>query len=112
MFISYELKKYLDLKNGECYLEYQLIDSEFGTVSGICGMVSLIYGGAIEVVVAVIQEYSKRNLNVAANLAIALIWWWKQYPRWSIQQLIDDNKRCNPLFKQYEEDLRKYLALL
>jgi hypothetical protein len=99
MFISYEFGKY--------DREYELTDSEFGTVLGIIG-VGLNY--CFEN--AVIQEYSKRNLNVAANLMRAFIWYNKQYPGWSIQYLIEINKKHNPLFPQYEKDIQKYLVLL
>jgi hypothetical protein len=100
MFQSYKL---IQAKDGIRYWEYELIDSEFGTVSimsehGIWG--------------AVIQEYSKRNLNVAANLAVVFNWHNKKYPHWSIQELINYNKNHNPLFPPYEEDLQKYLVLL
>jgi hypothetical protein len=61
---------------------------------------------------AVIQEYSKRNLNVAANLAMAFVWLNKKYPWSSVEGIIDYNKKHNPLFLQYEEDLQKYLVLL
>jgi hypothetical protein len=61
---------------------------------------------------SVIQEYSKRELNVAANLAVAFNWYKKEYQYWSIQQIIDYNKKKNALLPQYEEDLQKYLSLL
>ena len=79
---------------------YELTDSEFGTVSGINKGFIWRY---------IIEEYSKRNLNVAANLAIALVWYNNHYPFYSIQDMIDENKK---IFQQYEEDLQKYLLLL
>jgi hypothetical protein len=109
MFISYKFKKFLDLKDGKDICEYELTDSEFGTVLG-----SGVWGGIwSDTMVAVIQEYSKRNLNVAANLAVCLVWQHKKYKYGlTIQQIIDFNKRNNPLFLQYEKDIQKYLALL
>ena len=104
MFQSYKYVKYLDYKDGKHSWEYELTDSDFGTISGV--------GVEVVVGVAVIQEYSKRKLNVAANLALAFVWHNKQNPAWSIQQLIDYNKKYNPLFAQYEEDIQKYLPLL
>jgi hypothetical protein len=98
---------FISLEDGKHSREYKLTDSEFGTVLGIIG-VGLNY--CFEN--AVIQEYSKRNLNVAANLMRAFIWYNKQYHNWSIQRLIDFNKRNNPLFLPYEKDLQKYLVLL
>ena len=108
MFQSYKYIKYLGKKDGKNCYEYELTDSEFGTVSGVGAWV----GVGFYVGVAVIQEYSQRKLNVAKNLMRAFIWWHKQHPDLSIQQLIDSNKKYNPLFPQYEEDLQKYLPLL
>ena len=105
MFQSYKYIKGLGYKNGKYSWEYELIDSEFGTVSGV------EVGVGVGVGVAVIQEYSQRKLNVAKNLMLAFIWYNKKYPNWSIQQMIDYNKKYNPLFPQYEEDLNKYLLL-
>jgi hypothetical protein len=102
MFQSYKIIKYY------CP-EYELTDSEFGTVLGVHESDVGYWGG---ICAAVIREYSKRNLNVAANLAIALVFQHKQDPYWSIQQMMDDNRRYNPLFPQYEEDIQKYLVLL
>jgi hypothetical protein len=109
MFQSYILKE-MTSKNGKNYCwEYELTDSEFRTVFGVhergighwCGVCA-----------AVIQEYDKRNLNVMANLMRAFVWMHKRHPDWSIQDMIDYNKRYNPLFLQYEKDLQKYLVLL
>jgi hypothetical protein len=108
MFISCEYKNYLGEKNGMDIWEYELTDSEFGTVLGIFSD-DFSYN-MFEM--AIIQEYSERNLNVAANLAIAFVWYNKLNPDLSIQHLIDENKEYNPFFKQYEEDIQKYLLLL
>ena len=126
MFQSYKYIKYIDRKDGEVSFEYELTDSDFGTVSGVGvgvgvgvevedGVVVGISGTDVRVlgvVVAVIQEYSKLKLNVAKNLVLAFVWHDKLYPKWSIQGMIDYNKKNNPLFSQYEEDLQKYLLLL
>jgi hypothetical protein len=110
MFISYKYKNYLAKKDGKYTLEYEITDSEFRTVLGVVDTEG-VATYATDAAIAVIREYSKRNLNVAANLAIAFVWCNKKYPVWSIQQMIDYNK-YNPLFKQYKEDLQKYLVLL
>ena len=115
MFQSYTFEKYLKYKDGKYSYEYELTDSDFGTVSGVGVEVEVGGNGWVEIDVgiAVIQEYSKRKLNVGKNLMLAFVWRNKQYPYWwSIQQLIDYNKKYNPLFSQYEEDLQKYLLLL
>ena len=110
MFQSYKYIKYLGEKDGKHSWEYELIDSDFGTVSGV----GVVGGGGVGVgvAIAVIQEYSQRKLNVAKNLMRAFIWHNKLYPWWSIQEMIDCNKEYNPLFSQYEEDIQKYLPLL
>jgi hypothetical protein len=110
MFISYEYKSNHKYFEYICY--YELIDSKFGTVPGMVDVPKSTYGITIEMSVGVIQEYSKRNLNVAVNLVAFFVWMSKQYSFISIQQLIDQNKQYNPLFPQYEKDLQKYLVLL
>jgi hypothetical protein len=109
MFVSYKFCNFLNNKFN--FLEYELTDSEFGMVSGVVAHESWI-SGVVEIGIAVIQEYSRRNLNVAANLAVAFVWYNKLYPHVSIQQIIGANKKDNPLSPPYEEDLQKYLVLL
>jgi hypothetical protein len=108
MFQSYKFIKLLDIKDGKTIWEYELIDSEFGAIS----VIGTGLWFEVELGATVIQEYKKRNLNVAANLAMAFICYNKQYPDWSIQFMINLNKNHNPFFQQYEEDLQKYLVLL
>ena len=110
MFQSYTYKEYLGYKDGKHSYEYELVDSEFGTVTRVGVGVGVEVGVAVGV--AVIQEYSKRKLNVGKNLALAFSWYHKQHPYFSIQEMIDYNKKYNLLFSQYEEDLQKYLPLL
>jgi hypothetical protein len=107
MFISYKYKEYLGKKDGKPTWRYELTDSEFGTVSA-----EMIGNWVGKIGTAVIQEYRKRNLNVAANLVMAFIWYNKQHPWHSIHGVIDYNKRYNQLFQPYEKDLQKYLLLL
>jgi hypothetical protein len=107
MFQSYKIGNYLGKKDD--YWEYELTDNEFGIVVGVHNS-CVLYGCGV--CSAVIQEYGKRNLNVAANIALALVWGQKQYFDWFIQQIIDDNKEYNQLFQQYEKDIQKYLTLL
>ena len=110
MFQSYKHINYLGYKDGKLSWEYELTDSDFGTVSGVGAEVEV--GVVADVGIAVIQEYSKLKLNVGKNLMLSFVWYNKLYPYWSIQQIIDRNKKHNPLFSQYEEDLQKYLLLL
>jgi hypothetical protein len=108
MFVSYNYKKYSGYKDGRYIWEYELTDSEFGIVPVIRAGVSR----NVDVVIAIIQEYTKRNLNVAANIVASFVWYNKLNPNWSIQTLIYHNRQYNPLFSQYEKDLQKYLVLL
>ena len=108
MFQSYKYIRHLGYKDGKHSWEYELTDSDFGTVSGV----GVEGGSGVDAGVAVIQEYSKRKLNVAKNLMLSFSWWHKQYPYYSIQQIIDYNKKYNLLFSQYEEDLQKHLLLI
>ena len=73
MFQSYKYIKYLGEKDGKYSWEYELTDSDFGTVSGVG--VGVEVGVGVGVAIAVIQEYSKRKLNVAKNLMLAFIWY-------------------------------------
>jgi hypothetical protein len=110
MFISYEYKSHYE-KDGEYTWEYEITDSEFGTSSGAVS-IEKVAAYIIEIAIAVIQEYSKRNLNVAANLILSFAWLHRQHPFLPIQKLIDWNKADNPFFLPYEKDLQKYLVLL
>jgi hypothetical protein len=110
MFQSHKYTEYITSRDGKYFSKYELTDSEFGTVFGEIAVE--VWGGNMQFFDTVIQEYSKRNLNVAANLIRAFVWYNKLHPYWSIQQLIDHNKRRNPLFLPHEKDLQKYLVLL
>ncbi len=77
-------------------------------------MVGFAVGVVLEVAVgvAVIEVYEKRNLPVAPNLIAAILYLNKLFPYYQIQQIIEANRKHNPKFAQYEEDLNKYLCLL
>ena len=109
-FVSYEFLSYdgYDPKTNEYRWGYKIVDSEWEAV-GVG--VAVVDGGAGWVVVAVMQEYSKRDLPVAANLIRAFQFISSKYG-YSIQQIIDANKKRNPQFKQYEQEVEKYLTLL
>ena len=112
MFQSFKYKKYtVNQKDNIHYFEYELTDSKFGITTGSGYMdgnwSSLVLGLAT----IIIQEYSKRKLNVSANLAIAFKWYNELTPLITIQYSIDYNKKYNPLFTPYEQDLNKYLLL-
>ena len=116
MFQSYEYQKYLgyDAATKEHKWQYKIIDSDFEDV-GVGVGVGVEVGVRVVRVgvgIAVIEVYEKRNLNVAANLLKVILYLHKLDPDISIQEIIEDNRKYNPKFAQYEEDLNKYLCLL
>ena len=114
MFKSYEYQKYLgyNSKTKEYSYQYKIIDSEFEEVGVDVGVeVGVAAEVAVAVAVAVIDTYEKRNLNVAANLVRAFLYLSKKYGN-SVNDIIEYNKKYNPKFAKYENDLQKYLTLL
>jgi hypothetical protein len=109
MFISYEYQNYLgyNVKTEEYSYQYKIIDSTFEGVGVVAGIAVVV-----ELEVAIIDAYEKRNLNVAANLMAAILYHHKKYPHISVPQIIEWNKKYNPKFAKYENDLQKYLCLL
>jgi hypothetical protein len=103
-FKSYEVIKHLgfDQKTNEYRFEYKIVDDDW---------VGVGVEVAVAVGVAVIQEYSKRDLPIAANLVRAFQWHSKR-DGISIEQIIAWNKEYNPLYKDYEQDIERYLVLL
>ena len=86
--------------------QYELIDSEFGCIKGVCGATSWKTAGVI------IIEYSKRNLNVAANL-VKLLVLHKEKIGWSFEQQIKWWTLAQPLFTpELQTELDKYLLLV
>jgi hypothetical protein len=110
MFQSIEYIKYLrvDKKTKLHSYEFELTDSDFGCVKVVVGVEATI---EVEIA-AVIQEYSKRNLNVAKNLFLYFRWYEKKYDIWIASQ-IKVAEKCHPLFTpQIKADIEKYLLLL
>jgi hypothetical protein len=119
-FKSYEFVKCLDYdkKTKEYCYEYKIVDDDWVGVGVAVGVAVEV---AVSCAVAVIQEYSKRglpvsgglraNASVAANLVRAFQWYSQNYG-YSIEQIIAWNKQYNPKFKQYEEDIERYMVLL
>ena len=112
MFKSYEYIGHLgyDPKTDEYRWEFKIIDSDWEGVAVVVGVV-VVVASAVGVGVAVIQEYSKRELPVAANLIRAFQFISFRYG-YSIQTIIDWNKQLSPQYKQYEEEVNRYLTLL
>ena len=116
MFQSYEFQKYLgyDAATKEHRYQLKIIDSDFEEVV-VGDWLGLGVGVVVGVwlgVAAVIEAYEKRNLNVAPNLLKFILYIHKQNPYYSIQEIIEANRKDNPKFAQYEEDLNKYLVLI
>jgi hypothetical protein len=63
---------------------------------------------------AIINCYSKRNLNVSKNLFLMFMFNKKAYgSRYNnIQQQISNCMKYQPLFPKYKEDVEKYLTLI
>ena len=98
---SFNASRY-SLSASDAY-DYTLIDTDFE--------VQII--GSRTVLLVVIEEYSKRKLNVAINLLKAFQWYEKEYG-YSVEQHI---RFAEQNFKRHftpelKADLQKYLALL
>jgi hypothetical protein len=108
MFKSYAYIKYLghDQKTNEYRHGYKIVDDDW-----IAFGVGVEVGVAVGIGAAVIQEYSKRDLPIATNLVRAFQWY-SQKCGYSIEQIIAWNKQHNPLYKDYEQDIERYLVLL
>ena len=109
MFQSYEYIKYLgyDAKTKQHSYQYKIIDSDFEEVEIVVAVeveVGVAVAVAVVVVVAVIDVYERRNLNVAANLMLAMLYISKKWG-YSVQEFIDYNKQYNPKFAKYEEEV-------
>jgi hypothetical protein len=113
MFQSLEYTKELgyDEKANIYSYEYKLTDSDFGCVRVVLDANVVVFG--VEVAVgAVIQEYRKRNLNVAYNLLLYFQWYEKN-GGWSIAEQIERAEKYQPLFTpKVKTELDKYLLLL
>lgn len=62
-------------------------------------------------IVATIDVYERRKLNVPANLVLCLKWCHTNYGG-NIVDIINWNAKYNSKFRQYREDVEKYLALM
>ena len=106
MFQSIKYFGYNTIDNNIYTYEYELVDSDFSC------LVKIKDHGATTPIVAVIQEYSKRKLNVAANLIKCFQFQEKEYG-WSIAQQIVWIEKHQPLFTpQLKADTQKYLLLI
>ena len=107
MFQSYEYQKNLGYNQDtkEYRYQYKIIDTDFEEV-GVAVGVGVWFAGEV------IDAYEKRGLNVPSNLIKAILWHHKKYPHYSIQQIIEWNKKYNKKFAKYEKDIEKYMVLM
>jgi hypothetical protein len=96
-------------KNKERTCVYRIIDTDF-TDTNCDAERTEGQHFCITRIAAVINTYEKLNLPVAANLVLAI----KHISEYNIptNNIIDMNKKYNPKFDKYENDLQKYLCLL
>jgi hypothetical protein len=89
--------------------EFELIDSDFSWVGTAAGASRFVSEAAVG---ALIQEYSKRKLNVAANLIRFFRFYEKKWS-YSIELQIELAQKYQPLFTpELKAELDKYLTLL
>jgi len=108
MFVSFDVEEYLgyDTKTNKYRWRCKIVDTEFEEV-GITSGREL----GVAISVAVIDTYSTRGLPIVPNLIRALQWFGSRYS-YSLEQLIAWQKQYNPKFKQYEQEIERYLILL
>jgi hypothetical protein len=116
MFQSYEYLEHLyDTNTNEYRWRYKIVDTEFEEVGVGAGLAVAVVAVGVGVgngaVVAVIDTYSNRGLPVVPNLIIAFQWHSSEYG-YSLEQVIALQKQYNPQYKQYEEEIERYLVLL
>ena len=105
MLIDIQFKRYLGYnKKTKLYsYEFDITDSEFGSV--VCVGEGVVVG-------AVIAEYSKRKLNVAANL-VKLLLLYKRRNGWEIATQIEWWQEDQPLFTpELKAEVDKYITLI
>jgi hypothetical protein len=115
MFKSIKFLKYLEFNSKtNLYSDlYKIIDDDFEEeiMGERPGNSPARFGGGEG---AIINCYSKRNLNVPKNLFLFFMFNEKQYGSiyYNIQQQISYCMKNKPLFPKYKEDVEKYLLLL
>ena len=111
MFKSYACNNYLgyNKETGLHTYEYKIVDTTFTETVKAAGWEQR---EAVGVCGAVINTYSKRNLNVSLNLLLCMRYIEQQYPWLSIDRQIEHNRKYVSDFSQYEKDINKYLSLI
>jgi|ERR1700722_10578225 len=93
------------------YWECELTDSEFGTIK-IDAFVERPVFVWLDDAEVIIKEYSKRKLNVEANLISYFCWYDDGYEFSVSNQIKLAEKHLYPLYPEIKERLQKYLTLL
>jgi len=112
MFQSIKYKRYLGYNDAtkQYQYEYELIDSDFSCVAVEGGPQQReLTAGAVAVV---IQEYSKRKLNVATNLVRCFRFCEKRYGLTIANQIAWAEKYQHQFTPKLKAELAKYLTLL
>jgi hypothetical protein len=94
---------------------FKIIDDDFEEETvGEHGAHETGFSMATGAISAIINCYSKRNLNVPKNLLLYFISNEKQYGSkyYSIQQQINICMKYQPPFPKYKEEVEKYLLLI
>jgi hypothetical protein len=106
MFQSIKYLRYLgyDDKTNLYSTEYEITDSEFGSVVAV----DVRANGSAAETGAVITEYKKRGLDVVSNLSG--LFEFNQRYSWSIKDQINWCKEHQPLFKEYQQTFEQALC--
>lgn len=87
-------------------INYKIVDDDFTETGAIDHYINIWQ--------ATIETYEKRKLQVGKNLMRAIMFRADTagfgYP--TVKSIIEWNKKYNPKFAQYEDDINKYLMLL
>jgi hypothetical protein len=113
MFKSIHYLKYLgfDPKPGLYSSLFKITDDDFE--EEIAGAATA-HDNVVRSSGAVINCYSKRNLNVPKNLLLLFMFYEKDYVKkhYSIEQQISYCMKYQNLFPKYKEEVEKYLLLM
>jgi hypothetical protein len=107
MFKSYEYIRCLGKKADGLEYQYSIIDDNFIETAYIVYN-KTDFGKINPLLIGIIEIYERRNLNVAANLAL-LISYMKTRYGWTY---LTPSRIKSEKFSKYEKELSKYLILL
>ena len=82
---------------------YQIIDDDFEETG-----ISKCAPDGVAITKLVIEIYGKRNLHIARNIMVVMLWIKDKY-HLSLNEQFISNKKFNPYWFQFEKDIKKYL---